>query len=475
MPEPLEIEFFGAAGEVTGSCHLLHIGRRTVLLECGLVQGGRDAGRRNREPFPFDPRRIDAVVLSHAHIDHSGRLPLLVQRGYPGPIFAQRTTRDLVAIMLEDSARLAEHDADTENRRRERKGMPRIEPLYTVADVERTMRQFRPLPYEQREQIVPGVSIRYQDAGHILGSGSVELWIDDDGRERKLVFSGDLGQYGTPILRDPAVLTEADVVLMESTYGNRLHRDKQATLDEIAGIIASADHRRGKILIPAFAIGRTQELLYLFATHYREWGLERWQIFLDSPMAIRASQVYWDNPQLYDAEATKLRRELGGMPLLPKLVLAESAEDSQRINRIRSGAIVIAGSGMCEGGRIQHHLKHNVWRPECHVVIVGYQAHGTLGRQLVDGQPMVRIHHEAIRVRAEVHTVGGLSAHGDRDDLARWYGSFRTRPPVYIVHGEPDAAAGLREKLVGVGATAVRAAVPGLRVDLRDPAAAAAA
>lgn len=431
MAEPFELEFYGATREVTGSCHILRVGGRQILLECGLVQGGRQRHERNREDFPFDAAAIDAVVLSHAHIDHSGRLPLLVQRGYTGPIYVQETTARLCDIMLVDSARLAESDAERENRKRERKDLPTITPLYTAADVEHTLRQFVTLPYRERREILPGVAIRYVDAGHILGSTSVEVWLKDGKVERKLVFSGDLGQYDTPILEDPARNTSADLVLMESTYGNRLHRGREATVSEIATIISEADHRKGNILIPAFAVGRTQEVLYLLATHYDEWRLKRWQVFLDSPMAIRTSQVYWDNRDLHDK---------GGMPTLPNLVLSESAEESQKINRLRSGAIVIAGSGMCEGGRIVHHLKHNVWRPECHVLIVGYQASGTLGRRLVDGNDYVRIHQENIRVRARIHTVGGLSAHGDQDDLARWYSSFTPPPPVYLVHGEPDAA-----------------------------------
>lgn len=457
MPDPFELEFYGATREVTGSCHILRIGRHTILLECGLVQGGRQREARNREPFPFDVGRIDAVVLSHAHIDHSGRLPLLIHRGYRGPIYVQETTARFCEIMLEDSARLAEGDAERENRKRERKDLPLVKPLYTSSEVAQTLEQFVTLPYLERREILPGVSIRYVDAGHILGSASVEVWLKHSGVGRKLVFSGDLGQYGTPILKDPARNTEADLVLMESTYGDRMHRDRAATVAEMASIIRDADHRRGNVLIPAFAVGRTQELLYLFGRYYTEWNLSRWQIFLDSPMAIRTSRIYWDTPQIQDP---------GGLPPLPNLVLSADAEDSQRLNRIRSGAIIIAGSGMCEGGRIVHHLKHNVWRPECEVIIVGYQAFGTLGRQLVDGNSYVRIHQENIRVRARIHTIGGLSAHGDQDDLARWYGSFSPKPPVYLVHGEPAAAEGLAARLRKDGAPRAIVAERGMRVDL---------
>ncbi len=458
MSEAFELEFYGATREVTGSCHILRVGGRQILLECGLVQGGRQRHARNREEFPFDAPKIDAVVLSHAHIDHCGRLPVLVQRGFTGPIYVHKTTARFCAIMLEDSARLAEGDAERENRKRKRRDLAPVEPLYSLADVEQTLRQFSTLPYLERQEIFPGIGLRYVDAGHILGSASIELWLKHGDVERKLVFSGDLGQYGTPILKDPARNTTADLVLMESTYGNRLHRDREATVREIATIIQEADARKGNILIPAFAVGRTQEILDLFARHYSEWKLGRWQIYLDSPMAIRTSQIYWDTPELYDE---------GGMPRLSNLVLTAGAEDSQRINRLRSGAIIIAGSGMCEGGRIVHHLKHNLWRPECHVLIVGFQASGTLGRRLVDGNPYVRIHQETIRVQARIHTVGGLSAHGDQNDLARWYSSFAPKPPVYLVHGESDAAEALAARLLKDGAPRAVVAERGMRVDLR--------
>lgn len=467
MSEDMELEFYGATGEVTGSCHILRIGGRQVLLECGLVQGSRQKQARNRDDFPFDPQKIDAVVLSHAHIDHSGRLPLLVQRGFRGPIYAQSATVDFCKIMLEDSARIAQGDAETENRKRARKDLPQVIPLYTVSDVERTLRQFVPLPYDSKQDILPGVSICFQDAGHILGSACVEVGLHAGGISRKLVFSGDLGQYNKPILRDPTALTDADLVIMECTYGDRLHREYEATIAEIAAIIADADHRRGNILIPSFAVGRSQELLYLFSKYYAAWQLHRWKIFLDSPMAIRASEVYWNNDKLYDQEARTMREGLDGMRPLPNLTLSKSPAQSQRINRMRSGALIIAGSGMCEGGRIVHHLKHNVWRRECEVIIVGYQAEGTLGRRLVDGNAYVRIHHEAIRVQARIHTIGGLSAHGDQNDLLRWYGSFRPAPPVYLVHGEARAAQGLVNRLRREGAPAATIAARGMRVDLR--------
>ncbi len=466
--ERIEVSFHGAAGEVTGSCHMLRVGARRILLDCGMIQGGRRSAARNREDFPFDVADIDAVVLSHAHIDHSGRLPLLVRRGYTGPIHAQRVTRDLCQVMLEDSARIAESDAAAENRRRARKGLAPVTPLYTLDDARRALGQFVPLPYREAREILPGVTLRYHDAGHILGSAIVDIEARDGPFTARIVFSGDLGQYGTPILCDPAPVEQADMLIMESTYGDRQHRERAQTEAEIAGIIARASHHHGNILIPAFAVGRTQEILWLLARHHDEWGIGNWRVYLDSPMAIKASAIYWDNPQLYDAEARTVREGLRGMPLLPNLKLTETTEESQAINRQRSGAIIIAGSGMCEGGRILHHLKHNIWREECHVLIVGYQAHGTLGRRLVDGDPYVRVWHETMRVRAQVHTVGGLSAHGDRDDLTRWYGGFRDPPPVWLVHGEAAASGALATHLGRHGAPQVTIAEPGQHINLVD-------
>ena len=431
----MKLEFYGAAAEVTGSCHILHVNGNRVLLDCGLIQGSRKDEDRNRDPFPFDASKIDAVVLSHAHLDHCGRLPLLVKRGFRGPVFAQEASCELVAILLADAAHLAERDAQY----RSRKSGKHVKPLYTLAEGEQVMKQMQSRKYRQMFEVVRGVKVRFQDAGHILGSCAVEVWVRDGGVERKIVFSGDLGQFDTPILRDPDPIANADVVLMESTYGGRRHRDREQTVTELGEILTSAQSMQGNILIPAFSSGRSQEILYQFGKHYEEWDLQRFRIFLDSPMAIEASRVYWEDPHLYDEEATRLRLENGGMPLLPNLTLSRRSDDSMAINRIRSGAIVIAGSGMCNGGRIIHHLRHNLDREETQVLITGYQARGSLGRRLVNGEDTVRIHGRTIPVRAAVHTVGGLSAHGDQDDLARWYENFEDRPPVFLVHGEVDA------------------------------------
>jgi metallo-beta-lactamase family protein len=463
----MQLEFFGAAGEVTGSCHILRVGGAQVLLDCGMVQGGRDASARNRLPFPFEAAGIDAVVLSHAHVDHCGRLPLLVQRGFRGPIYTNTACADLVPILLRDSAHLAMREAERENAggNRALPGAKPVTPLFDLEDVERTLRLLEPIAYDTPLEVVPGVTVQVRDAGHIMGSSSVELWAEESGVRRKLVFSGDLGQYDTPILKDPWRFESADLVLMESTYGNRRHRGRDDTERELGAILAQAARDGGNVIVPAFAIGRSQELLYLLARNYGEWLLSRWHIFLDSPMAIAASRVYWKHHDRYDEEAARLRGGFRGMPPLPNLHLCETSDESRAINNVRGGAIIIAGSGMANGGRILHHLKHNLERPECHVVIVGFQAPGTLGRRLVDREPEVFIHGRRVRCASQVHTLGGLSAHGDQADLLRWYDSFTPRPPVYLVHGEVPAAEALAEKLreLGAQATVTR---PGMRIEL---------
>jgi metallo-beta-lactamase family protein len=444
----LQIQFLGAAHEVTGSCFLVTANGRRVLLDCGLVQGAPADEARNREPFAFEPASLDAVVLSHAHLDHSGRLPLLVQQGFRGAIYTHRASRDLCRVMLRDVATLNERDAEIENRKRERKGLRRVEPLYGRAEVDACLRRFRALDYDQPQDILPGVRVTLHDAGHILGSAIVELRATEKGVTRTVVHSGDLGHRGAPILRDPALIRRADLVLLESTYGDRNHRSWDDTWRELGEVFDAAARDKGNILIPAFAVGRTQELLYVFQHHYREWSLDRWQIFLDSPMAIEATELYARHAQLFDREAAALNhRHRGNVFRLPNLHFSRTPGQSMAINRLRSGAIVIAGSGMCEGGRIRHHLKHNVWRESCHLVFTGFQARGTLGRRLVDGAPHIRLWGETVRVAARIHTIGGLSAHAGQQGLIDWYRAFENSPPVALVHGEPIAMEALAARL----------------------------
>jgi len=456
----MQVHFHGAAGEVTGSMHLVEAAGRRVLLDCGMIQGGRETEARNFEPFPFDPATLDAVVVSHAHIDHIGRIPRLVWQGFKGPIFIQRAGADLLPVMLLDAASLAENDADRENRKR-RAGEPEAMPLFTRDDVHDVLDLLKPLPYDARTQILPGVEIAFRDAGHILGSSIVELWADD----RKLVFSGDLGPTGTPILRDPVPVREADLVLMESTYGDRNHRDRLDTIHEFGQILEQAWNDRGKVLIPAFAVGRSQELLYWFAKYRDEWGLSRWRIFLDSPMAAKVVAIYDRHRDLFDEDAREVWRGKPNPFTLPNLHITESTEESIAINRIENGAIVIAGSGMANGGRILHHFRHNIDRRGTHVVFVGYQSEGTLGRRLVDGAKWVRIHGHDHRVNARIHTVGGLSAHTDQRGLIAWYGNFEGRPPLVLVHGEDRAREALAGELGERDGIDVRLALPGMVVE----------
>jgi metallo-beta-lactamase family protein len=439
-----ELQFFGATERVTGSLYVLRAGPHTLLLECGLVQGSREEELHNREAFPVDVAMIDAVVLSHSHIDHSGRIPRLVKEGFEGPVYTHEASRALCAIMLPDSGYLNEKEVEWENRKRQKQNLPSIAPLYTQADAEACIGRFVGLEYETPTEILPGLTLTLYDAGHILGASMVELTYAEDGDSSTLVFSGDLGYRDAPLMNPTRRLTRADTVLMESTYGDRLHRPIEDTLTELTGVFESARAAQGNILIPAFTVGRTQDLLYLMAEHFDRWQLGDWTIFLDSPMGIKATETYSRYRHLFAAQLFEPKSD---NPELPNLYATRTAEESMTINKVESGAIIIAGSGMCTGGRILHHLKNNIWRPQCHLVIVGYQAIGTLGRRLVDGAEDIKLWGDTYRVRAKVHTIGGLSAHGDQADLLDWYASFEGRPPVYLVHGEERGQVPLLKRL----------------------------
>lgn len=438
------LQFFGATGVVTGSLYLIRSDAGVVLLECGLFQGAPDTEKKNREPFPVNADEVDAVILSHAHLDHSGRVPLLAKQGYTGPVYVQEATGALCEIMWPDSGYLNEKDAEWENRMRRGRGEPPVEPLYTLEEAEHALRLLHPVAYDQPQQVLPDLRLRYLDAGHILGSSIVELEYTGSGGPRRLVFSGDIGYRDAPVMDPPQRLRSADAVIMESTYGDRLHKPFDDTIEELSEVFHAARAAQGNILIPAFTVGRTQDLLYLMAENYEQWGLDDWHIFLDSPMGIEATEVYSRYRHLYGA---RLFGPDSSLPDLPNFHQARTSEESMLINDISSGAIVIAGSGMCSGGRILHHLKNNIWRPECHLLIVGYQAIGTLGRRIVDGAETVKMWGDNYRVRIRVHTIGGLSAHGDQADLMEWYGSFDGRPPLYLVHGERDAQQVLAERI----------------------------
>jgi len=439
-----ELQFFGATERVTGSLYVLTVGQSKIVLECGLVQGMADEDARNRESFPFSAEEIDAVVISHSHIDHSGRVPLLAKQGYAGRIYTHEASKALCEIMLPDSGYLNEREAEWENKKRRRSGRSRVLPLYTREDAEACIEQFHGLEYESPTEIAPGLTLTLFDAGHILGAAIVRLEYEENGQIRTLVFSGDLGYRDAPLMDPTTRLDHADAVLMESTYGDRNHRPISETIEELGAVFEAARAAQGNILVPAFTVGRTQDLLYLMAEHYEAWDLSNWDIFLDSPMGISATKVYSRYRNLFAAQLFEPKSDY---PELPNLYATRSVEESMAINKVESGAIIIAGSGMCTGGRIRHHLKNNIWRPQCHLVIVGYQAAGTLGRRLVDGADEIRLWGDSYRVRAQRHTIGGLSAHADQQDLMDWYSSFKGRPPVFLVHGEERGQKPLLEKL----------------------------
>ena len=429
-----------------------------------MIQGSRQAEARNLEPFSFDPATLDALVLSHAHIDHIGRVPLLVKRGFKGPIFAQEATCDLLPIMLLDAASLAEHAAEFANRDRA-PDAPEVLPLYTREDVAAAQKLLHPLAYDVATDILPGVTLRLHDAGHILGSAMLELRASDP-LPKTLLFSGDIGVKGTPILRDPTPPPAADFIIMESTYGDRNHKDRADTITELGEIFANAWRDKGNVCIPAFAVGRSQELLYWFAMHWDDWNLSQWQIFLDSPMAVKVSGVYARHQELFDVEAQKVWKQRPDPFHMPNLRMTQTRDESMAINRIESGAIVLAGSGMANGGRILHHFMQNISKPQSHIVFVGYQAEGTLGRRLVNGAPWARIHGRDFRVNAKVHTVGGLSAHADQDGLMAWYDGFEGHPPLVLVHGEDKAREALAGEIGQRDGITVQLARPGMTLDV---------
>jgi metallo-beta-lactamase family protein len=442
------LTFFGATGQVTGSCYLLETSSHRILLDCGLFQGSKETEKQNEANFPFDPARIDAVVLSHAHLDHCGRLPKLVKDGFKGKVFLTEASFPLLELMLRDAVHLQLRDTEWENKRRQRAGKKLLEPLYELEDVEALLKLRQPIAYSEEKEILAGITVSFHEAGHILGSSVVRLRIKDQDKIKTLVFSGDLGNPNSPLLRDPTVLTEADVLLLESTYGDRDHKPLENTLDELRETLTEAAESGGNVIIPAFAVGRTQDLIYWLGKIQRQGGLPQQQIYLDSPMAISASEIYADNTHLFnidDPEFTKIAPQ-GWQAWLKGLVYSQTPEESMAVNRIAGGAIIIAGSGMCNGGRIRHHLKYNLWRRNAHIIIAGFQAEGTLGRMIVDGKKKyLKILGSEINVAANIHTLGALSAHADQSQLLKWASHFKApKPRLYLIHGEKSAALSLQ-------------------------------
>ncbi|MDF1502773.1 MBL fold metallo-hydrolase [Roseisolibacter sp. H3M3-2] len=456
----MQIEFSGAAREVTGSCHIVRANGKTILLDCGLFQGRRRESESKNRRLPLPVGEIDAVILSHAHIDHAGRLPYLVNEGYRGDIWATAATRDLCGIMLRDSAHIQEKDAEYLSRR----GRESVEPLYTKEDAVRVQQQMIGVPYHRWFDVLPGVRARFTDAGHILGSASVVLEAVEDGRARRLVFSGDVGRSGLPIIRDPEPPTDgADAVILESTYGDRDHPPYEDARERLAAIVRDTAARGGRVLIPAFAVGRTQELVYDLHELYTQDRVPRIPIVIDSPLAVDATGVFAANPEVYDrGEAlVNATRELFQFGLVRYV---RDVQDSKALNAQRGPMVVISASGMAESGRILHHLMHGASDPRNTILIVGFQAEHTLGRRIVERRATLRILGEDVPLRARVEVLNGYSAHGDRADLARWLDAVGAAspapPPVYLVHGEQPAQEALRAMLTGRG-FAVQVPAPG--------------
>ena len=443
----MRLEFFGAAGEVTGSCTLVDTGKTRFLVDCGMFQGGPEARTKNLHALNFgsDVRNIDFVLLTHAHIDHSGLLPRLAVLGYRGPIYTTPASIDLLGVLLPDSAHIQEKESEWQLRHRRRKGMGEKgipAPLYTVTEAQRTLKQLRPARYGATIAPAEDIEVCFHEAGHILGSAWLEITVKGEGRPRKLVFSGDLGMYGRPVLRDPEkVIPEADVLIVESTYGDRSHRSIPETEEEIVDAFGRTRATHGNLIIPSFAVGRTQEILYILADLVRRGRLSPFKAYVDSPMANEATRITLAHPDLHDNETRELIAWLQQHPEKMSVEFVADAERSRELNQIREGAVIISASGMCEAGRIKYHLRENLPRSECSVLITGFQASGTLGRRIVDGARTVRIFGQVVPVRARIYTVGGLSAHADQTTLINWLRGFHRAPgKTFITHGEAGAS-----------------------------------
>jgi metallo-beta-lactamase family protein len=450
----MNIQFCGAATGVTGSCYWITAGSHQFLLDCGQFQGGKEQERQNFLPFPFPVEQIEFVLLTHAHIDHCGRLPLLVKRGFRGKIYCTDATADLLEIMLKDSAYIHEKEAEWQNRKNMRAGVDPVEPLYTMKDAEEALKLVAPVLYDQLIVINGHIKIVYNDAGHILGSAITEIWIEEDGKSSKLVFSGDLGVTNRPLLRDPVHIKSADYLILESTYGNRLHPANATSIDQLLEIVIKTTRRGGTVVIPAFAVGRTQELLFEFNRFYEEGtkykaDLDKLMIYVDSPMATSATEVFKRNAQVFDEE-TKDYILRGDMPLdFKNLKFTRTSEESKELNFDRTPKVVISASGMCDAGRIRHHLKHNLWDAKSSVVFVGYQAEGTLGRAILDGLKEVKLFGDTIHVNAEIYNLEGFSGHADQAGLIEWLGGFKVKPKeIFLVHGEEDAKVAFAQKIM---------------------------
>ena len=441
----MKIQFCGASTGVTGSCHLITTEKHKILLDCGQFQGGKSQEALYAEPFPFNPAEIDYMILSHAHIDHCGRIPLLVKRGFKGDIYCTDATADLLEVMLKDSGYIHEKEAEWKNKKNERAGRALTEPLYTLNDAVDSLKYIRPVLYDQLIELNEEMKIVFNDAGHILGSAITELWITENDNVSKIVFSGDLGVMERPILRNPTIIKKADFVIMETTYGNRLHPSNSMDVKKLMDIIRDTAARGGTTVIPSFAVGRTQELIYELNRIYESDNqyrkdFENLMIYVDSPMATTATEVFKKNAQVFDEE-TKEYIIKGDNPLdFKNLKFTRTSQESMWLNSDPEPKVIISASGMCDAGRIRHHLKHNLWNSKSSIVFVGYQAEGTLGRYILEGAEEVTLFGEKVKVNAEIHNLEGFSGHADRDGLLEWLKGFRKEPKrIFLVHGEPEA------------------------------------
>ncbi|MPM37758.1 Ribonuclease [bioreactor metagenome] len=451
----MKIRFLGAVRGVTGSSHLIQANDKKILLDCGMYQGKDED--LNYEEFEFNPSEIDYLLLSHSHIDHSGRIPLLVKKGFRGKIYCSKPAYDLCGIMLMDSAHIQESEAEWKNVKARRSGRALVEPMYTQEDAELSLKYFYPVLYDQIINIDENITVRFKDAGHILGSAITEVWINEEGTTTKLVYSGDLGMKDKALLRDPSIIESADYLIIESTYGNRLHENLETRTEGLVNIILDTVERGGSVIIPSFAVGRTQEIIYelnkFLECHADEKSNNRKKfmdipVYIDSPLATKATEIFKQNANVFDDEARRCILE-GDNPLeFENLHFTQSVEESKILNASKEPKIIISASGMCEAGRIKHHLKHHLWKKESSIVFVGYQAEGTLGRKLVDGEKYVKVLGEEIRVNAQIHNVQGFSGHADKNALLEWLRGFSDKPKkVFLVHGEAESKLSFAEEI----------------------------
>ena len=444
----MKVQFLGGVRAVTGSATLLEKGSLKWLVDCGMFQGGKEYEKRNWNLQPYQAKGLSYVLLTHAHIDHSGLIPRLVKEGFRGKVVCTKATFDLCDIMLQDSGHIQEMEAEWQNRKGKRAGRREAVPLYTMKDAEKCLRYFQTVNYDEKFQLADSVKVRFRDAGHILGSAMIEIWVEEGGEENKLIFSGDLGNLEQPILRDPSIVEEGDVLWLESTYGNRLHKSREETAQELLKIIQEAIAHQAKVVIPAFAVERTQDIIYTLGQFIRKGSIPQIPIYIDSPLAISATEIYKRNSDCFDQETKDLL--LGGEnPLdIPSILYTQTTEESKAINEDPRPGIIIAASGMCDSGRILHHLKHHLWRKESHIIFIGYQAEGTIGRRIVDGAKTVRLFGEEIAVYAHIHTLGGFSAHADQKGLLDWVSHIRNpRLVVFVNHGEEKISMELSQRI----------------------------